>query len=58
MKSIKSTRLYAWTLGVYEFRRIMTTSMNGTQESYDRGRMFAHKATCRIFDFGVDKKWR
>jgi len=53
IKKIKSTKLYAWTRGIREFRRVMTTSFHDRQAvAYDKGRKLAHKLTIHFFDFG------
>ena len=58
MKKIKSTKLYAWTRGIREFRQIETTSFYKSQAiAYDNGRKLAHKLTIHFFDFGLDRKW-
>ena len=46
----------AFMLGMYEFRRSMTTSFVGQSDeyrkylSYDKGRDFAHRCTFRIYE--------
>lgn len=48
---MKRTTLYAFILGVMEFRQNFTTHFDGYQiEAYDRGRELAHKFTLRAFE--------
>lgn len=48
---MKRTTLYAFLLGLWEFRQMTTTHFDGYQiEAYDSGRDLAHKLTLRAFD--------
>ena len=45
-------KLYAYLLGMYEFRSDFTTHFDGTLiETYDSGRDMAHSLTFRYFDY-------
>ena len=48
---MKRTTLYAWLIGVMEFRQTFTTHFDGYQiEAYDKGRDLAHRLTLRAYD--------
>lgn len=49
---MKRAKLYAFLLGIREFRTDFTTHFDDREllEAYDRGREWAHRLTFRYFD--------